>query len=162
MFEQSGSRGVIINSRISEVFRKKILCLQKAVKKASNRGGRKLNAPLSKLETGPRYRFNIISISISYNFVSFFRRFAFLTGVYVEYSLQNRFISSISLFGLSAILKISKGEHAHFVGLVVACTWNREKQMFVALGKGFDMKNSNCWNSKNAKKRALFQFFYVK
>ena len=159
MFEQSGSRGVIINSRISEVFRKKILCLQKAVKKASNRGGRQLNAPLSKLETGPRYRFNIISISISYSFVSFFSRFAFLTGVYVEYSLQNRFISSISLFGLSAILKISKGEHAHFVGLVVACTWNREKQMFVALGKGFDMKNSNCWNSKNAKKRALFQFF---
>ena len=159
MFEQSGSRGVIINSRISEVFRKKILCLQKVVKKASNRVGRKLNAPLSKLETGPRYRFNIISISISYSFVSFFRRFAFLTGVYVEYSLQNRFISSISLFGLSAILKISKGEHAHFVGLVVACTWNREKQMFVALGKGFDMKNSNCWNSKNAKKRALFQFF---
>ena len=159
MFEQSGSRGVIINSRISEVFRKKILCLQKAVKKASNRGGRQLNAPLSKLETGPRYRFNIISISISYSFVSFFSRFAFLTGVYVEYSLQNRFISSISLFSLSAILKISKGEHAHFVGLVVACTWNREKQMFVALGKGFDMKNSNCWNSKNAKKRALFQFF---
>ena len=159
MFEQSGIRGVIINSRISEVFRKKVFCLQKAVKKASNRGGRQLNALLSKLETGPRYRFNIISISISYSFVSFFRRFAFLTGVYVEYSLQNRFISSISLFGLSAILKISKGEHAHFVGLVVACTWNREKQMFVALGKGFDMKNSNCWNSKNAKKRALFQFF---
>ena len=159
MFEQSGIRGVIINSRISEVFRKKIFCLQKAVKKASNRSGRQLNALLSKLETGPRYRFNIISISISYSFVSFFSRFAFLTGVYVEYSLQNRFISSISLFGLSAILKISKGEHAHFVGLVVACTWNREKQMFVALGKGFDMKNSNCWNSKNAKKRALFQFF---
>ena len=37
-------------------------CLQKAVKKASDRGGWQLNALLSKLETGPRYRFNIISI----------------------------------------------------------------------------------------------------
>ena len=88
MFEQSGIRGVIINSRISEVFRKKIFCLQKAVKKASNRSGRQLNALLSKLETGPRYRSNIISISISYSFVSFFRGFAFLTGVYVEESLR--------------------------------------------------------------------------
>ena len=102
VFEQSGIRGVIINSRISEVFRRKIFCLQKAVKKASNRSGRQLNALLSKLETGPRYRSNIISISISYSFVSFFRGFAFLTGVYVEYSLQNRFVFSISLFGLFA------------------------------------------------------------
>ena len=47
----------------------------------------------------------------------------------------------ISLFGLSAILKIRNGEHAHYVGLVVAYTWNREKQMFVALGKEFDMMN---------------------
>ena len=38
----------------------------------------------------------------------------------------------ISLFGLSAILKIRNGEHAHYVGLVVAYTWNREKQMFGA------------------------------
>ena len=45
----------------------------------------------------------------------------------------------ISLFCLSAILKIRNGEHAHYVGLVVAYTWNREKQMFVALGKEFDM-----------------------
>ncbi|CAH3115052.1 unnamed protein product [Pocillopora meandrina] len=43
VFEQSGIRGVIINSRISEVFRKKIFSLQKAVKKA----------------TGPRYRFKV-------------------------------------------------------------------------------------------------------
>ena len=143
MFEQLGIPGVIINSRISEIFRKKIFCLQKAVKKASNRGGRQLNALLSKLETGPRYRFNIISISISYSFVSFFRGFAFLTGVYVEYSLQNRFAFFISLFGLSAILKIRNGEHAHYVGLVVAYTWNREKQMFVALGKDFDMCSSH-------------------
>ena len=59
--------------------------------------------------------------------------------MYVEYSLQNRFVFFISLFGLSAILKIRNGEHAHYVGLVVAYTWNREKQMFVALGKEFDM-----------------------
>ena len=59
MFEQSGIRGVIINSRISEVFRKKIFSLQKAVKKASNRGGRQLNALLSNLEAGPRYRFKV-------------------------------------------------------------------------------------------------------
>ena len=139
VFEQSGIRGVIINSRISEVFRKKIFCLQKAVKKASYRGGRQLNALLGKLETGPMYRFNIISISISYSFVFFFCGFASLTGIYVEYSLQNRFAFVISLFGLSAILKIHNGEHAHNVGLVVAHTWNREKQMFVALGKEFGM-----------------------
>ena len=29
----------------------------------------------------------------------------------------------------------------HHEGLVVAYTWNREKQMFVALGKEFDMLN---------------------
>ena len=44
-----------------------------------------------------------------------------------------------SFFGLSASLKIRNGEHVHYVGLVVAYTWNREKQMFVALGKEFDM-----------------------
>ena len=38
VFEQSGIRGIIVNSHISEVFRKKIFCFQKAVKKASNRG----------------------------------------------------------------------------------------------------------------------------
>ena len=59
MFEQSGIRGIIINSHISEVFRKKIFCFQKAVKKASNRGGRQLNALLGNLETGPRYRFKV-------------------------------------------------------------------------------------------------------
>ena len=57
----------------------------------------------------------------SYSFVSLFRGFAFLTRVYVEYSLQNRFVFFISLFGLSAILKIRNGEHVHYVGLVVAC-----------------------------------------
>ena len=59
--------------------------------------------------------------------------------MYVDYSLQNHFVFFISLFGLSAILKIRQGEHAHYVGSVVAYTWNREKQMFVAQGKEFDM-----------------------
>ena len=57
-----------------------------------------------------------------------------------------------SFFGLSAILKIRNGEHAHYVGLMVAYTWNREKQMFVALGKEFDMaaKSLNqVYSSKN-------------
>ena len=61
--------------------------------------------------------------------------------MYVEYSLQNHFDFFISLFGLSAILKIRNGEHTYYVGLVVAYNWNREKQMFVALGKEFDMVN---------------------
>ena len=43
----------------------------------------------------------------------------------------------------SAILKIRNGEHVHYVGLVVAYTWNREKQMFVALWKEFYM----LWNT---------------
>ena len=59
--------------------------------------------------------------------------------MYVENSLQNRFVFLISLLDLTAILKIRNGEHAHCVRLVVAYTWNREKQMFVALGKEFDM-----------------------
>ena len=45
----------------------------------------------------------------------------------------------ISLFDLSAILKIRNGEHAHYLRLVVVYTCDREKQMFVALGKEFDM-----------------------
>ena len=57
----------------------------------------------------------------------------------MENSLQNRLVFLISLFDLSAILKIRNGEHAHYLGLVVTYTWNREKQMFVALGKEFDM-----------------------
>ena len=47
-------------------------------------------------------------------------------GVYVEYSLQNHFGFFISFFGLSAILKIRNGEHVHYVGLLVAYTWNRD------------------------------------
>ena len=45
----------------------------------------------------------------------------------------------ISLFGLSAILKIRNGEHVHHLGSVAASTWNREKQMSVALGKEFEV-----------------------
>ena len=39
--------------------------------------------------------------------------------------------------------EIRNGEHAHYVGLMVAYTWNREKQMFVARGKEFDMLRGN-------------------
>ena len=52
-----------------------------------------------------------------------------------------------SFFGLSAILKIRNGEHAHYVGLVVAYTWNREKQMFFALGKEIDMFTQLKWQA---------------
>ena len=74
--------------------------------------------------------------------------------MYVENSLQNRFVFLISLLDLTAILKIRNGEHAHYVRLVVAYTWNREKQMFVALGKEFDMisrarRESAICNQKN-------------
>ena len=34
----------------------------------------------------------------------------------------------------------------HHVGLVVAYTWNREQQMFVALGKEFDMRTTKVIN----------------
>ena len=97
------------------------------------------------------------------SFVSFFRGFAFLTRVYVEYSLQNRFVFLISLFGLSAILKIRNGEHAHYVGLVVAYTWNREKQMFVALGKEFDMLHRMYVTTRLRSKMTLFSpYFWTK
>ena len=57
--------------------------------------------------------------------------------MYVEYSLQNRFVFLISLFGLSAILKIPNGEHAHYAGLVVV---HLEKNKCSSYwGKSFDM-----------------------
>ena len=37
----------------------------------------------------------------------------------------------------------------HHESLVVAYTWNREKQMFVALGKEFDMRNHKHQNYFN-------------
>ena len=72
--------------------------------------------------------------------------------MYVKYLLQNRFAFFISLFDLSAILKIRNGEHVYYVGLVVAYTWNREKQMFVALGKEFDMI-TEVWEKSIRKKK---------
>ena len=57
----------------------------------------------------------------------------------MENSLQNRFGSFISLFGLSAILKIPCIEHVHYVWLAAMPAWNREKQTFIAKGKDFDM-----------------------
>ena len=92
--------------------------------------------------------FNLPGLNII-QFLSFFRGFAFLTGVYVKYSLKNRFAFFISLFGLSAIFKIRNGEYAHYVGLVVAYTWKREKQMFVALGKEFDILSAFIYINSN-------------
>ena len=45
-------------------------------------------------------------------------------------------------FFRSYLLSVVFGEHTYYVGLVVAYNWNREKQMFVALGKEFDMRRS--------------------
>ena len=59
--------------------------------------------------------------------------------MYVEYSLQSRFVFFYFPLWPVRHLKIRNGGHAHYVGLVVAYTWYREKQMFVALGKEFDM-----------------------
>lgn len=59
-------------------------------------------------------------------------------GASVEILLQNLF-GFLILFGLSAILKIYSIEYAHYVQLVATASWNQEKQMFVALGKYFDM-----------------------
>ena len=59
VFNQLGIHGIIINSRILEVFQKTIFCLEKAVKKASKCGGRQLNALLTKLRTGPCYQFKV-------------------------------------------------------------------------------------------------------
>ena len=61
-----------------------------------------------------------------------------------------------SLFDLSAILKIRNWEHAHYLGLVVVYTWNREKQMFVALGKEFDMIHNNMRNTILNSPNSLF------
>ena len=48
-------------------------------------------------------------------------------------------IALFSLFPtLACLLKIRNREHVHYVGLVVAYTWNRKKKMFVALRKEFD------------------------
>ena len=59
--------------------------------------------------------------------------------IYAENSLQNRFVSFIYLSHLSAILKNRCVEHAYYVRWAAAAAWNGEKQMFIALGKEFDM-----------------------
>ena len=93
--------------------------------------------------------------SISYSFVSFFRGLAFLTGVYAAYSLQNRFGSFVSIFGLSAILKIRTFQHAHYLRLAAGSAWNREKRMSVALGKEFDMECESCKCEATLKRVAI-------
>lgn len=54
MFERLGIQGLFI-----EVFRKKIFCLEKVVKKANKCGGRQLSVLLRKLDMGPQYQFKV-------------------------------------------------------------------------------------------------------
>ena len=72
VFELSDIRGVIINNRILEVFRKKIFSLEKTVEKASKCGGRQLNALLTKLEMVSTHR------SVCYSQCSEFSNFCWL------------------------------------------------------------------------------------
>ena len=134
MFERSGIRGVIINNRILEVFRKKIF-RSFIVPEGSPLIEASAVANIVNFQSLVGFvnlrNFNIIQFCIS-----FFRVLTFLTA---EYSLQNRFGSLISLFGLSTILKHCTGKHAHYLRLAAAVAWSREKQMSVALGKVFDM-----------------------
>ena len=86
---------------------------------------------------------DLISCRSQYHTVLYLPWIHLLTGVYVEYSLQNHFGFFISLFGLCAILKIRNGEHVHYVGLLVAYTWNRdvrragERVWYVSWFEGF-------------------------
>jgi len=133
VFERSGIRGVIINDRILEVFRKKIF--------------RSFIVPEGSPLIEASAVANIVNFQSLVGFVNLrdfnniqfcipFSCIDFLTGVYAEYSLQNRFGFNLFLFGLSAILK----KHAHYLRLAAAAAWSREKQMsVVALGKEFDM-----------------------
>lgn len=59
--------------------------------------------------------------------------------MYVQFSLQNRFGSLISLFVMPTILNIRTGEHAHNVGIVATSNIERKKQMAIASEKEFDM-----------------------
>ena len=79
-------------------------------------------------------------------------------GVYAAYSLQNRFGSFVSLFGLSSILKIRTFEHAHYLRLAARSAWNRQKK---SVGKEFDLNFfllEKIWKV-NAWLSFLFYFF---
>ena len=59
IFEESGAGDVVVNSRILNVFKKKISVLQKAYRQASKAGGKSLAKLLNGWKTGPKYKFKI-------------------------------------------------------------------------------------------------------
>ena len=61
IFEESGVGDVVVNSRILNVFKKKISFLQTAYRCASKAGEKSLAKLLDGWKTGPKYQFNIYS-----------------------------------------------------------------------------------------------------
>ena len=61
IFEESGVGDVVVNSRILNVFKKKISLLQTAYRCASKAGDKSLAKLLHGWKTGPKYQFNIYS-----------------------------------------------------------------------------------------------------
>ena len=59
IFEESGVGDVVVNSRILNVFKKKISVLQKAYRQASKAGGKSLAKLLNGWKTEPKYKFKI-------------------------------------------------------------------------------------------------------
>ena len=57
IFKKSGAGDVVINSRILNVFKKKISILQKAYRRASKAGGKSLAKLLNGWKTRPKYQF---------------------------------------------------------------------------------------------------------
>ena len=56
---ESGAGDVVTNSRIINVFKKKISIIQTAFKKASKLGGSTLKRLVNKWKTGPKYSFKV-------------------------------------------------------------------------------------------------------
>ena len=61
IFEESGFGDVVVNSRILNVFKKKISLLQTAYRRASKPREKSLAKLLNGWKTGPKYQFNIYS-----------------------------------------------------------------------------------------------------
>ena len=59
IFEESGVSDVAVNSRILNVFKKKISVLQTPYRRASKAGGKPLAKLLNGWKTGPKYQFEI-------------------------------------------------------------------------------------------------------
>ena len=59
ILKESGAGDVVTNSRIINVFKKKISIIQTAFKKASKLGGSTLKRLVNKWKTGPKYRFKV-------------------------------------------------------------------------------------------------------